>query len=103
MASAQKLRSYLARLSPIPSFPEYSGPYQVGSIDVEIPVSQLDSPSPAPDGTAHIHTVLFRIFYPAAPDSKGSPISWLPAPQRLYVASYTQFLGITPKLASLLS
>ena len=101
--STQKLRSYLSRLSPIPGFPEYSGPYKVGSIDVEIPVSVLDSPSPAPDAAADIHTIQFRIFYPATPDSKGSPIPWLPAPQRLNVASYTQFLGISPRLASVLS
>lgn len=96
-------RGYLSRLSPIPSFPEYTGPYKVGTVDVEIPVSELDAPSPAPDTAADLHTVQFRIFYPAQPDSKGKRISWLPAPQRLHVSAYTQFLGIGPMVASVLS
>lgn len=101
--SAQKLMSYLAGLSPVPGFPEYTGPYKVGSVDVELPISELESPSPAPDAAEGIHTIQFRIFYPAAQDSKGPPISWLPAPQRLHVAAYTQFLGLNPMMASVLS
>ncbi|KAK0728364.1 phospholipase A2 [Lasiosphaeria miniovina] len=97
------MASLLSRLSPVPTFPDYAGPYKVGTVDIEIPVSELDSPSPKPKGAADIHTVQFRIYYPAVPESNGKPIAWLPAPQRLHVAAYAQFLGIKPVVASLLS
>lgn len=97
------MRSYFSRFSPVPTFPAYTGPYTVGTVDVEIPISELNSPSPAPDTAANIHTIQFRIFYPATPESKGLPISWLPTPQRLHVAAYTQFLGLNPMMASVLS
>ncbi|CAK7233594.1 hypothetical protein SCUCBS95973_008647 [Sporothrix curviconia] len=101
--AAAKISAYLSRLNPIPAFPEYTGPYKVGTVDIEIPVSDLDSPSPPPDGTDGLHTVQFRIFYPAAPDAQGKRISWLPAPQRSHVSGYTQFLGIGPVLAEFVS
>lgn len=97
------MASLLSNLNPVPSFPPYSGPYKVGTIDVEIPVSQLESPSSAPDGSAEIHTVLFRIFYPAMPEPRAKQVSWLPAPQRLNIAAYAQFMGAGNTLASLLS
>lgn len=102
-SATAKLASYLSQLSPVPSFPEYTGPYKVGTVDVEIPVSELDSPSPAPDTAADIHTVQFRIFYPTTANSAGKNISWLPAPQRHHVSAYTQFIGIKPMLADLVS
>ncbi len=98
-----KVASYLSRLNPVPAFPEYTGPYKVGTVDIEIPVSELESPSPAPDNATGIHTVQFRIFYPATPDSQGKRISWLPAPQRSHVSAYTKFLGIGPILAEVVS
>jgi platelet-activating factor acetylhydrolase len=101
--TTEKMASLISRLSPIPAFPEYTGPYKVGTVDVEIPVSELESPSSAPSSAADVHTVQFRIFYPATPESNGKRITWLPAPQRLHVAAYTQFLGIGPRVASVLS
>ncbi|KAH8908435.1 platelet-activating factor acetylhydrolase [Coniochaeta sp. PMI_546] len=101
--ASQKLSSYLSRLNPIPGFPEYTGPYKVGTIDVEIPISELEPASPTPEDATHVHTVLFRVFYPATPDTNGKRITWLPAPQRLHVSAYTQFLGIGPMVASVLS
>ncbi|KAL1880204.1 hypothetical protein VTK73DRAFT_6032 [Phialemonium thermophilum] len=95
--------SSLSRLSPVPAFPAYTGPYKVGSVDVEIPVSELDSPSQAPEAADGISTVQFRVFYPATPDSNGPPVTWLPAPQRLHISAYTQFIGINSMLASVLS
>lgn len=96
------MASYLGRLNPIPSFPAYIGPHLVGTIDVELPVSELDSPSPAPDDS--LDTVQYRIFYPCDDDSKTTkPITWLPQPQRAHVAAYTRFLGTGDKLAEVLS
>lgn len=102
-SATEKVSSYLSRLNPVPSFPDYTGPYKVGTIDVEIAASELDSPSPSPDAAANIHTVLFRIFYPARPESDGKRISWLPAPQRNHVSAYTRFLGLGPMLAEVVS
>lgn len=97
------MASWFSQLNLVPSFPAYTGPYKVGTIDVEIPVSHLTSPSPTPEGARDIHTVLFRVYYPATPDSDSSPITWLPAPQRLHLNFYTQFLGLGPRTASLFS
>ncbi|CRK24416.1 hypothetical protein BN1723_013299 [Verticillium longisporum] len=100
---AAKLSAYLSQLNPVPTFPDYTGPYKVGTVDVEIPVTELESPSPAPESAADIYTVSCRIYYPAAPDSTGKPISWLPSPQRHHVSAYTQFVGIKPLLADFVS
>jgi platelet-activating factor acetylhydrolase len=96
------MTSYLSRLSPVPGFPEYTGPHKVGTIDVELPVSELDCPSPSPDES--ISTVQYRIFYPCQPDAKGKKnVNWLPAPQRGYISAYTKFLGAGSMLADLIS
>ncbi len=97
-----EMTSYLSRLSPVPGFPEYTGPHKVGTIDVELPVSELDCPSPSPD--ENISTVQYRIFYPCQPDAKGKKnVNWLPAPQRGYISAYTKFLGAGSMLADLIS
>ncbi|KAI0881091.1 PAF acetylhydrolase [Annulohypoxylon maeteangense] len=101
--SSDKWSSLLSRLNPIPSFPEYTGPYKVGTADVEIPVSELDSPAPAPDNAADIETVQFRMFYPAHPDAQGKRITWLPAPQRDHLSAYIQFLGVGQLVAQAVS
>ncbi|KAK0670453.1 platelet-activating factor acetylhydrolase, partial [Cercophora samala] len=88
--------------NPVPGFPEYTGPYKVGTVDVEIPISELPT-SQQPEGAADVHTVLFRIFYPATPEAHGKNITWLPAPQRLHIEAYAQFLGLGSKAASVLS
>jgi len=98
-----KMASYLSRLSPIPAFPEYTGPYKVGTMDVEIPVTDLNAPSPAPENAADIPTVQFRIFYPAVAESEEKRIPWLPNPQRHHVSAYTKFIGIGHTLAEFLS
>ncbi|KAH8656598.1 platelet-activating factor acetylhydrolase-like protein [Tricladium varicosporioides] len=95
------MTSYLSKLNPVPSFPNYSGPYKVGTIDVEIPVSELESPSPSPD--VSISTVQYRIFYPCEPEAKGKTVNWIPAPQRDYVAGYSRFLGAGSTLAEFIS
>lgn len=101
--AASKLSAYFSRLNPAPGFPEYTGPHKVGTIDVEIPVSDLPSPCPGADGTDEIPTVLIRVYYPATPDAKGKRITWLPAPQRQHLSAYGQFLGIGPTVSSLVA
>ena len=96
------MTSYLSRLNPTPEFPEYTGPYKVGSIDVEIPVSELESPSPAPDES--ISTVQYRMFYPCQPEStKKEDVTWVPAPQRESISAYARFAGAGSKLAEFIS
>lgn len=95
------MSSYFSRLSPVPAFPSYTGPYSVGSLDVELPVWELESPSPAPG--ENISTVQYRVFYPCEPNAKGQPVSWLPQPQREYMSAYTRFLGTGSMLAEFIS
>lgn len=99
------MATYLKNLNPlalIPGFPEYTGPCKVGTVDVEIPVSELDSPSPSPDES--LTTVQFRIFYPCENETKpGKSINWLPSPQREHVAAYSRFLGAGSTAAEFIS
>ncbi|KAG5939619.1 hypothetical protein E4U53_007758 [Claviceps sorghi] len=101
--ATSRFASYLSRLNPIPAFPRYTGPYKVGTVDVEIPVSDLNSPSPAPEPAADIPTVQFRVFYPAVAESNEKPITWLPNPQRHHVSAYTKFVGLGPTLSDIIS
>ena len=92
----------LSRLNPVPSFPSYTGPYSVGTQDVEIPVAELNSTVQSPD--PKISTISFRIFYPCEPSAKSHKhIYWIPEPQRGYVTAYSRFLGASPKLAAFIS
>lgn len=102
-SATSRLSAYLSKFNPVPAFPEYTGPFKVGTIDVEIPVADLPSPAPRPENASDIPTVLFRVFYPAVPESNEKLISWLPAPQRHYVSAYTKFMGVGHTLAELLS
>jgi platelet-activating factor acetylhydrolase len=102
-SATSRLSAYLSKLNPVPAFPEYTGPFKVGTLDVEIPVVDLPSPAPRPDNASDIPTVLFRVFYPAVAESNEKQISWLPAPQRHYVSAYTKFMGVGHTLAELLS
>ncbi|KAI0910691.1 phospholipase A2 [Ustulina deusta] len=97
--SSDRLRSLLSKLNPVPRFPEFIGPYKVGTVDVEIPVCDLESPAPAPDHAAYIQTIQFRIFYPCDPSATGKRITWLPTPQRDYLSAYIKFLGVGALLA----
>ncbi|KAI1818181.1 phospholipase A2 [Poronia punctata] len=97
--NSDRWSSLLSKLSPVPRFPEYTGPYKVGTVDVEIPVSELESPAPAPDNAVGIDTVSFRIFYPCEPNATGERIRWLPTPQREHLSAYIKFLGAGPLFA----
>lgn len=102
-SATSKMAAFLSRMSPVPAFPEYTGPFKVGTVDVEIPVADLDAPSPAPPTAADIPTVQFRVFYPAVPGPDAKRMSWLPNPQRHHVSAYSKFVGIGPTLANFLS
>ncbi|KAF2737161.1 hypothetical protein EJ04DRAFT_574799 [Polyplosphaeria fusca] len=91
----------LGRLNPTPSFPSYTGPYRVGSTDVEIPVSGLKSPSPSP--RENISTIAFRVFYPCAPASQEPNVRWIPSPQREYLGAYARFLGANSAFSHIFS
>ncbi|KAL9596365.1 MAG: hypothetical protein Q9219_005843 [cf. Caloplaca sp. 3 TL-2023] len=93
--------SFLSYLNPTPGFPAYTGPYRVGTTDVEIPAAELPPPSPAPD--SNISTVSFRIFYPREPAATHSkPVYWLPNPQHEYLSAYVRFLGASQRLSAIL-
>jgi platelet-activating factor acetylhydrolase len=68
---------FLSRFNPVPQFPAYKGPYNVGSFDVEIPVSSLSDASTRTPGPAEgISTVQFRVFYPTSrKDQEAAPIA----------------------------
>lgn len=95
------LSSFLPSI--VPAFPEYTGPYKVGAVDVEIPISEIASVSATPNEADHIHTIQFRIYYPATPDSNHAGITWLPPPQRQAVWAYSQFLGMSSRVGSVFS
>ena len=56
------MTSFLSYLNPIPSFPAYTGPYNVGTVDVELPVSELHSPAPSPDPLISTVSFAFSIL-----------------------------------------
>lgn len=92
----------LNRLNPTPAFPAHTGPYKVGSADVEIPTSELASQSEnAPP--AELPTVAFRVFYPCKQDSNERAVRWLPNPQREYLSAYAKFLGANSVFAKVFS
>ena len=96
--------SWLPSLNPINSFPEYHGPYEVGTVDVEIPATDLPAPSKAPEDAQP--TIAFRIFYPCVQPSSSEadrPVRWVPQPQRLTIAALMRFLGLRERAAGAMS
>lgn len=91
------------RFSLIPSFAPYSGPYTVGTQEIEVPVNELSQDtgsSPEPS----ISTINFRVFYPCQEERrKHAPAYWLPSPQTEYFKGYAEFLNAKPWLATLLT
>jgi platelet-activating factor acetylhydrolase len=74
-----------------PCLPRYPGPFQVGSIDVEIPLSE----SKTFDTTeTSVETILVRLFYPADANELAKPTApaWLPQPSMEYAKGYASFL-----------
>lgn len=64
----------------IPSFPPCEGPYKVGTVDIEVPVSGLLDGLGEDEGVRikfeqqerTVHTILFRVFYPATGEHPGT-------------------------------
>ena len=82
-----------------PSLPAYSGPYQVGTIELEAPVSDLSCPAPPPKGF-RVATLKTRFFYPCRyPEKRPKPAYWVPDPQQEYLEGFAAFLGASNKLA----
>lgn len=90
--------------------PAYTGPYDVGAVDIEMP---LDQPRRVHDimfrhdgkPAFEVETVLFTLYYPAAPPNnkqqrrggnQGSPSSlyWIPSPISATAKGYARFLGM---------
>lgn len=75
-----------------PVLPKYPGPYQVGSIDLEIPLPESKKFDVL---ETSVETVLVRLFYPADPNGirkKAAAPSWLPQPSKEYAKGYADFL-----------
>ena len=97
-----KMTSFLSHLNPTPSFPAYTGPYKVGTVDVELSISELYSPAPSPDPL--ISTVSFRMFYPCDDASAlKKSVYWIPEPQHDYISAYARFLGASSKISYFLA
>lgn len=90
--------TWLSHLNPTPAFPAYTGPHQVGTVDVEVPAADLSSPSFLPENAPP--TVAFRLFYPCeAPLSHSRPVRWIPSPQHQHISAFAKFLGAGSRLA----
>ena len=75
-----------------PVLPKYPGPYQVGSIDVEFPLSE---PRKFDVIETHVETILVRLFYPTKSNvvtKKAASPTWLPQPSMEYAKGYANFL-----------
>lgn len=89
---------WLSRFDPTPGFPAYTGPYQVGTVDVEVPAADLPPQAASPECAPS--TISFRIFYPCEePTAPTRPVRWIPSPQRPTVSAAARFLGANSKFA----
>ncbi|KAF2017633.1 hypothetical protein BU24DRAFT_420677 [Aaosphaeria arxii CBS 175.79] len=92
--------------------PSYSGPYSVGSMDIEVPVENPRTFSHITRDGKHllkIETVLFTLYYPAAIGSGSgkdpggrrnwSRETWLPRPRIEVAKGYGKFAGIPGPVA----
>ncbi|KAJ8612294.1 hypothetical protein MRB53_037504 [Persea americana] len=92
------------RLNPTPSFPDYTGPYKVGSVDIEIPATDLHEAGEDLSSQPDVQTVAFRAFYPCTPPTAPSrPVRWVHGPQHSTISAYIRFIGAGTTLANFIS
>lgn len=85
------MASFFSKLNPTPAFPRHSGPYKVGTVDVEIDSAELQDSSSA---FCPASTIAFRCFYPCeSPSKPNAPVYWVQTPQRSTLSAYARFLG----------
>ncbi|KAI0174079.1 platelet-activating factor acetylhydrolase, isoform II-domain-containing protein [Pestalotiopsis sp. NC0098] len=89
------------------SLPAYSGPYDVGTVDIEVPAVQPRKFSDAVhketgEPAFQLETVMFSIFYPAERGihSKKPKHTWIPESGKLYAEGYARFAGISTWLTN---
>ncbi|RYP31319.1 hypothetical protein DL767_005832 [Monosporascus sp. MG133] len=87
------------------NLPPYDGPYNVGTVDIEIPSEEPRNFSNAVlketgETAFRLDTVLFTVFYPSSPRGSRPPSSrasrhlWVPRPISLHAEGYARFAGI---------
>lgn len=84
------------------SLPSYSGPYDVGTVDIEVPAANPRKFSnvvhkETGDPAFELETVMFSVFYPAEKGIKGKRErhTWIPESGKLYAEGYARFAGIS--------
>jgi platelet-activating factor acetylhydrolase len=84
------------------SLPEYSGSYDVGTVDIEVPAINPRNFSNAVHKDTgelafELETVMFSIFYPAekGSQSRRPKHTWIPESGKLYAEGYARFAGIS--------
>ncbi|KAF3069701.1 Platelet-activating factor acetylhydrolase [Daldinia childiae] len=86
------------------SLPNYTGPYSVGIMEIEVPVREPRTFSRIKRNHTHalrMDTVLFSIYYPCDPSSyaqsrgnRPSKATWLPRPRTLTSKGYAKFFSM---------
>lgn len=88
-------------LLPVRSLPAYSGPYSVGTMEIEVPVEKPRTFSNITRKGNHLlqlKTVLMTIYYPASPPQKKRPSRqlWLGRPRMSMAEGYGHFSTLGP-------
>lgn len=88
--------------------PQYSGPYSVGIMDIEVPVRDPRTFSNIQrhgQHLLHLETVLFSVFYPSTfgsgkgkspeGEKKWSRPTWIPKPRKELIEGYAKFSSLS--------
>lgn len=84
--------------------PAYTGPYDVGAVDIEVPLNQprrVNDITFVRDGKPafEVETVLFSLYYPTSKQRSGGTrngekLYWIPSPISATAKGYARFLGM---------